>query len=120
MFQNFATNYYIKLISISHFFCTTETSPFSKCTYPVISVNQCGANTEDTYEGHSFVCNEQGQRIIQLPYFESTLSYFETEKESMRVQGEELREIQEIILRDGVYCLLSTTNKEIVAWYPLC
>lgn len=68
---------------------TTETSPFSKCTYPVISVNQCGANTEDTYEGHSFVCNEQGQRIIQLPYFESTLSYFETEKEYQPLEDEQ-------------------------------
>lgn len=62
---------------------------FSKCTYPVISVNQCGANTEHVYEGHSFVLDKEGKHIVQLPYLEETLAYFETEKEYQAIADEQ-------------------------------
>ena len=53
---------------------------YQGCGYPVISLSQCGANTEAIYKGHSFVANAVGKPILQLPYFDESLVVYETEK----------------------------------------
>lgn len=63
-------------------------SNFEGCKFPIICVNQFGANTETTYEGHSFVRNAEGKTILQLPYFEESLEYFDT-KQSYQPHEEE-------------------------------
>lgn len=45
--------------------------------------------------------------------------YFASDTNETLEPEEKLLEIQEINLTNDTYCLLSTTNKEIVAWYPL-
>ncbi|MBU2711021.1 NAD+ synthase [Zooshikella harenae] len=40
------------------------------CQAPLIYVNQTGANDDIVYDGASFVCDEKGQGVLQLPAFE--------------------------------------------------
>ena len=62
--------------------CGAESQELSYqgCGFPVISLSQCGANTEAIYEGHSFVSSVVGKRILQLPYFDESLVVYETDK----------------------------------------
>lgn len=66
---------------------------FSKTQYPVICVNQVGANTERVFEGHSFVLNKNGEKIIQLPYFTEDFVIFDTDKNYEPLAKEENDEI---------------------------
>lgn len=66
---------------------------FKGCQFPIVCVNQYGANTETTYKGHSFVVNKDGQIVIQLPYFEDTLAFFDTKQEYQPLQIEPIDEI---------------------------
>ncbi|MGI0117452.1 NAD+ synthase [Zooshikella sp. RANM57] len=40
------------------------------CQAPLVYVNQTGANDDIVYDGASFVCDEKGQGVLQLPAFE--------------------------------------------------
>ena len=66
---------------------------FSKTQYPVICVNQVGANTERVFEGHSFVLNKNGEKILQLPYFTEDFVIFDTDKNYEPLAKEECNEI---------------------------
>jgi len=56
-----------------------ECNTFANNSIPTIFINQCGANTEAIFAGHSFVSDAQGRRIIQLPYFKDATAIYDTE-----------------------------------------
>ncbi len=49
---------------------------------PFVFVNQVGGNDDLVFDGSSFVLNEHGQVLSQLPAFESSLSFVDFEKTS--------------------------------------
>ena len=73
---------------------------YQGCGFHVISLNQCGANTEAIYKGHSFVTNSVGKRIVQLPYFEESLVVYETEKTYTSIDEEQKQDIS--VLHDAL------------------
>lgn len=46
---------------------------------PLLYVNHVGAQTEIIFDGGSVAINSAGQIIEELPYFQETISYFETD-----------------------------------------
>lgn len=68
-------------------------SNFKPCKFPIVCVNQYGANTEMTFEGHSFVLNSEGKVVLQLPYFKESLAYFDTKQTYQPVDAETIDEI---------------------------
>lgn len=48
-----------------------------KYKLPIIYVNHIGAQTELIFDGGSCVINHEGERIMQLPFFKESCSYFD-------------------------------------------
>ena len=49
----------------------------AKYKLPIVYVNQIGASTDLVFDGGSMLFNEEGQKILQLPYFEEAQEFFE-------------------------------------------
>ncbi len=65
----------------------SECNQFAKCEFPIIYVNQYGGNTEFLYEGNSFVLNANHEKIIELPYFQEGLAFFDTKQTYQPLQS---------------------------------
>lgn len=52
---------------------------------PVVYVNHVGAQTELIFDGGSMVADSKGKTVLQLPFFEENISYFDTEKDHCEV-----------------------------------
>jgi len=48
---------------------------------PVVYVNHVGAQTELIFDGGSMVLDRNGKTLLQLPFFEENISYFNTEED---------------------------------------
>ncbi|MCQ2960002.1 MAG: NAD+ synthase [Bacteroidales bacterium] len=72
----------------------------AKNSFPTIYVSQFGGNTEVLYEGHSSVYNADGEKIIELPYFEEGFEIYDTEKTYEPIKTSAPSEIQ--LLHDAL------------------
>lgn len=57
---------------------------------PVVYVNHVGAQTELIFDGGSMVLDSNGKALLQLPFFEENISYYNTEDASVPVTSVEV------------------------------
>jgi len=57
---------------------------------PVVYVNHVGAQTELIFDGGSMVLDSSGKTLLQLPFFEENISYFDTEDAARPVENIEV------------------------------
>lgn len=57
---------------------------------PVVYVNHVGAQTELIFDGGSMVLDHDGKTLLQLPFFEENISYYNTEADSRPVANVEV------------------------------